>query len=175
MTVDVMHQRDSTGENILALSTNNNKYTDESRKEDDPQELEKILHNEADLIKISAFKRINQLSNGSYNNQKKFILLKLEGTIELIKYYGVSYNCPMVKFTFAQGLYYVHRCQKIYGKDRGNCLLMKIRLLESFIFSHKVEENRIMRYWFKKTKEEAEIYFKNDPRIQFVEARIACE
>lgn len=32
-----------------------------------------------------------------------------------------------------------------------------------------------MRYWFKKTKEEAEIYFKNDPRIQFVDARIACE
>lgn len=144
-------------------------------KENDTQKLEKILHEEADLIKISAFNRINQLSNGPNANQKKFILLKLEGIIELIKYYGVAYNCPMVKFTFAQGLYYVYRCRQIHGKDRGDCLLKYVRLLESFIFSHKVEENRIMRYWFKKTKEEAEIYFKNDPRIQYVDARIACE
>lgn len=33
MTVEVMHQRYLTGENILASSTNNNKYIDESRKE----------------------------------------------------------------------------------------------------------------------------------------------
>jgi len=35
--------------------------------------------------------------------KKKYILAKLQATVELIRYYGVAYICPMVKFTFAQG------------------------------------------------------------------------
>ncbi|KAE9534311.1 hypothetical protein AGLY_008401 [Aphis glycines] len=146
-------------------------------KENDTEKLEKMLLNEADLIKISAFNTINKLSKNSTANKKKFILLKLEGTIELIKYYGVVYNYPMVKITFAQGLNYVYQCRKLYEKNLGECLLKKIRLIESFIFSSKIEENRLMMYWFNKTKKEAEKYIKDDQKqiLKFVDVRIACE
>ncbi|XP_027838687.2 uncharacterized protein LOC114120835 [Aphis gossypii] len=145
-------------------------------KENNTEELERMLLNEADLIKISAFNRINQLSKTTAN-KKNLILLKLEGTIELIKYYGVAYNCPMVKITFAQGLYYVYRCRILHGKDLGECLLKKIRLIEAFIFSSKIQQNRLMRYWFRKTKEEAAKHIKDNQNLilKFVDTRIACE
>jgi len=35
--------------------------------------------------------------------KKKLILAKLQGTIELVKYYGTTWNCPKSKWTLAQG------------------------------------------------------------------------
>lgn len=32
-----------------------------------------------------------------------------------------------------------------------------------------------MKYWFKKTKEEAQKYLKDDITLQYIDARIACE
>ncbi|XP_026804612.1 uncharacterized protein LOC113548122 [Rhopalosiphum maidis] len=145
--------------------------------ENDVSKLLYLISNDADLIKIGAFNKLNKLSKRVklLENKKLIILAQLQATIELIKYYGIKYNCPKVKFTFAQGLYYAHKCQKLLKENPGECLKKKTQLLESFAFSHKVEQNRIMKYWIKKTIKEAEIYLGEDKTLQFIDTRIACE
>ncbi|XP_025195458.1 uncharacterized protein LOC112594720 [Melanaphis sacchari] len=142
-------------------------------------DLLKFMSDDADLVKIAAFNRINKMfdKSKSFEDKKELILAKIQGTIELIKYYGLKYNCPKVKFTLAQGLYYVHICHQYHKKDPGDCFKKKAMLFEAFIFTHKTEDTRLMRYWIKKTMNNAKTHLKNkdDDTIEFIETRIACE
>ncbi|XP_060838580.1 uncharacterized protein LOC132920309 isoform X2 [Rhopalosiphum padi] len=142
--------------------------------------METLLRTGVQVHLQETFKKLLDLhlllkKNGNIEHKKSLILAKLQATIELIKYYGTVYNCPKVKFTFAQGLYYAHNCQKLLKENPGECLRKKIQLLESFSFSHKIEENRIMRYWIRKSTKEAEKYLGDDKTLKYIETRISCE
>ncbi|XP_022183484.1 uncharacterized protein LOC111043016 [Myzus persicae] len=147
-------------------------------KEDEFKKLEDLILHEADLIKIGAFRQLNKMSNiaTTDDKKKKFILAKLRATIELIKYYGVVWNCPMVKFTFVQGLYYAHGCQKLFKENPGQCLEKKMQLYTAFIFSHKIEVNRLTRLFLNKTSKEVERHMgKENKTLKYTDIKIACE
>ncbi|XP_022183490.1 uncharacterized protein LOC111043020 [Myzus persicae] len=146
-------------------------------KEDKIEGLLTLIAKEPDLIKIGAFRKLNKLDSSAttVDSKKILILAKIQGTIELIKYYGVAYNCPKVKFTFAQGLYYVYVCKKLHGENSGDCLRKKVQLIAAFMFSHKVEVNRFVRFFLNRTKKQAENLIPGDRTIKFIDTKIACE
>jgi len=51
-----------------------------------------------------------------------------------------------------------------------------MQLYTAFIFSHKIEVNRVTRFFLNKTTKEAEKYLsKNDRTLKFINAKITCE
>ncbi|XP_001952019.2 uncharacterized protein LOC100163961 [Acyrthosiphon pisum] len=147
-------------------------------KESNSDELLKLISNSADLIKIGAFRKLNKLSASATTEESKKILIlaKLQATVELVKYYGTTWNCPKVKWTFAQGMYYAHSCIKLYGEDnQGECLRKKIQLFTAFMFTYKLETNRFIRFFLKRMNKQADIYLPKDKTIRFINTKIACQ
>jgi len=51
-----------------------------------------------------------------------------------------------------------------------------MHLYTAFIFSHKIEVNRITRFFLNKTTKEAKTHLsKDDKTLKFIDAKIACE
>ncbi|XP_050057559.1 uncharacterized protein LOC114124271 isoform X2 [Aphis gossypii] len=143
----------------------------------DIHKLLDLVLNEADLIKIGAFRKLNMLPFSALNEEgkKDLISAKIQATTELIKYSSVKLNWPKVNIIFQQGLFYAYWCGKIFKDSPGECFKRKTQLLETFIFRHKFEINRGMRRWLVKTSKEAENYLENDKTLQFINTKIACK
>ncbi|XP_060871257.1 uncharacterized protein LOC132945503 [Metopolophium dirhodum] len=147
-------------------------------KENNIEELLKLISDEADLIKIGAFRKLNKLSGTATTEEKKkkLVLAKLQATIELVKYYGTTWNCPKVKWTLAQGMYYAHSCVKLFGEDKqGECLRKKIQLFTAFMFTYKLEINRFTKFFLNRMNAQANKYLPGDKTLKFINTKTACE
>ncbi|KAL4096483.1 hypothetical protein QTP88_021429 [Uroleucon formosanum] len=147
-------------------------------KENDVDKLLDLLANEADLIKLGVYRKLSKLysSATTWESKKKLILAKIQATIELVKYYGVSRNCPKAKLIAAQGMYYVHICKKLFGEEKqGECLKKQIQLYTAFVFAFRIEINRFLRFFLNRTKRKVDKYLPDDKAIKFLDTKVACE
>ncbi|KAL5242373.1 hypothetical protein ACI65C_009783 [Semiaphis heraclei] len=137
-----------------------------------------LLSNEADLIKIGAFKKLNRMFNSATNNEvkKKLVLAKLQATVELVRYYGAVGNWPMTKYTFGQGLFIAHECARLQKDNAGECLKKKTQLYIAAILCNGREINRIARFYLNKSAKDTNKYLgKGDITLHFLDIKMSCE
>ncbi|VVC24637.1 Tetratricopeptide-like helical domain [Cinara cedri] len=147
--------------------------------EDNVDKLVKLVLNDADLIKLAAYKKLVFLYKNAKSDEdrKPLIYGIIKSATELIYYYFAENKGSKAKTIFKEGQSYANKCIQITN-EKGPCLKWKALLDASLFFNLMKEKDTSLKKEFTRVAnsyKSAVEHLPNDKMLVNMSKRIGCE